>query len=106
MPAAAPLLTDDLVIAARDRAREPELPEATVARALSTPISPRLARYDVIVVGAGIIGGESLADACPFGHVRDDHLEQIVVGAADMRRLDDLRQRVDQHAIEAGLDAA
>jgi GT2 family glycosyltransferase len=49
-PAAAPLLTDDLVIAARDRAREPELPEATLARALSTPISPRLARYDVIVV--------------------------------------------------------
>ena len=49
-PAAAPLLTDDLVIAARDRAREPELPEATLARALSTPIAPRLARYDVILV--------------------------------------------------------
>src|SRR5215211_7342308 len=49
-PIAAPLLTDDLVIAARDRAREPELPEATLARALGTPISPRLARYDVIVV--------------------------------------------------------
>jgi GT2 family glycosyltransferase len=46
----APLLTDDLVIAARDRAREPELPEATVKRALSTPISPRLARYDLIIV--------------------------------------------------------
>ena len=45
-----PLLTDDLVIAARDRAREPELPEATLERALSTPISPRLARYDVIIV--------------------------------------------------------
>ena len=45
-----PLLTHDLVIAARDRAREPELPEATLARALSTPISPRLARYDVIIV--------------------------------------------------------
>ena len=51
-PVVAPLLTDDLVIAARDRAREPELPEATLARALSTPISPRLARYDVIVVTA------------------------------------------------------
>src|SRR5215216_6378833 len=48
-----PLLTSDLVIAARDRAREPELPEATLARALSTPISPRLARYDVIVVSSG-----------------------------------------------------
>src|SRR5215218_662440 len=52
-PIAAPLLTDDLVIAARDRAREPELPEATLARALSTPISPRLALYDVIVVSSG-----------------------------------------------------
>jgi hypothetical protein len=33
---AAPLLTDDLIVAARDRAREPELPEGTLARALST----------------------------------------------------------------------
>ena len=49
-PEVTPLLTDDLVIAARDRAREPELPEATVERALSTPISPRLARYDLIIV--------------------------------------------------------
>ena len=40
-PAAPPLLTDDLVIAARDRAREPELPEATLVRALSTPIVSR-----------------------------------------------------------------
>jgi GT2 family glycosyltransferase len=45
-----PLLTRDLVIAARDRAREPELPQATLAHTLSTPISPRLARYDVIIV--------------------------------------------------------
>ncbi len=45
-----PLLTDDLVIAARARAREPELPEATVAHALATPISAQLARYDVIVM--------------------------------------------------------
>jgi GT2 family glycosyltransferase len=49
-PAVTPLLTHDLVIAARDRAREPELPEATLQRALSTPISPRLARYDVIIL--------------------------------------------------------
>ena len=49
-PAARPLLTEDLVIAARDRAREPELPEATLARALSTPIAPGLARYDVLLV--------------------------------------------------------
>ncbi|MBW3632376.1 MAG: glycosyltransferase family 2 protein [Chloroflexi bacterium] len=56
--AATPLLTDDLVIAARDRAREPELPEATVARALSTPTSPRLARYDVIIVSDGLGDGE------------------------------------------------
>jgi GT2 family glycosyltransferase len=48
-----PLFTRDLVIAARDRAREPELPEATLARALSTPIAPRLAQYDVIIVSSG-----------------------------------------------------
>ena len=45
-----PLLQPDLVIAARDRAREPELPEATVARALAAPITPHLAKYDVIVL--------------------------------------------------------
>jgi len=49
------------VIAARDRAREPELPEATVARALSTPIAPRLARYDVILVSNG--SGDEERDA-------------------------------------------
>jgi GT2 family glycosyltransferase len=48
-----PILTDDLVIAARDRAREPELPEATLARALATPITPKLARYDVIIISDG-----------------------------------------------------
>jgi GT2 family glycosyltransferase len=48
--AVTPLLSGDLVIAARDRAREPELPEATLERALSTPIAPRPARYDVIIV--------------------------------------------------------
>lgn len=46
----ATLLTDELVIAARDRAREPELPAATEARALATPVSSRLARYDVIIL--------------------------------------------------------
>ncbi len=45
-----PLLTPELVIAARDRPREPELPEATVERALATPITPRMARYDVIML--------------------------------------------------------
>jgi GT2 family glycosyltransferase len=49
-PEVSSLLTDDLVIAARDRAREPELPAATVERALSTPISPNLARYDLVIV--------------------------------------------------------
>src|SRR6187402_166105 len=65
-PSAAPLLTDDLVIAARDRAREPELPEATLARALSTPISPRLARYDVIVVSDSSHGERATRIAAEF----------------------------------------
>jgi hypothetical protein len=46
------------MIAARDRTREPELPEATLARALSTPLAPRLARYDVIVVSNGAAAQE------------------------------------------------
>jgi GT2 family glycosyltransferase len=50
-PPPTPLLTPDLVIAARDRAREPELPAATEARALATPVNSRLARYDVIILG-------------------------------------------------------
>jgi GT2 family glycosyltransferase len=53
-PSETPLLTSDLIIAARDRAREPELPESTLERALSTPMSPRLARYDVIVMSSGL----------------------------------------------------
>jgi GT2 family glycosyltransferase len=43
-------LSDELVIAARDRAREPELPAATVERALATPIRPRPAPYDVVIL--------------------------------------------------------
>lgn len=49
-----PLLYDNLVIAARDRAREPELPAATEQHVLATPIASRLATYDVIVLGAGL----------------------------------------------------
>lgn len=47
---ATPLLSDDLVIASRARAREPELPEATVAHALATPVASRPARYDVLIL--------------------------------------------------------
>jgi GT2 family glycosyltransferase len=46
----APVLRADLVIAARDRAREPELAAATVAHVMATPVSPRPARYDVVIV--------------------------------------------------------
>ncbi|MCA9864063.1 MAG: glycosyltransferase [Thermomicrobiales bacterium] len=49
-----PLLYDSLVIAARDRAREPELPAATEQHVLATPVSSRLAAYDVVVLGAGL----------------------------------------------------
>jgi GT2 family glycosyltransferase len=45
-----PLLTDDLVIAARERAREPELPTATEQHALATPVTPRLAKYDLVIL--------------------------------------------------------
>lgn len=49
-----PLLYDGLVIAARDRAREPELPAETERHVVATPITPKLATYDVIVLGAGL----------------------------------------------------
>jgi GT2 family glycosyltransferase len=49
-----PLLYDSLVIAARDRAREPELPAETERHVLATPVVPKLANYDVIVLGAGL----------------------------------------------------
>lgn len=49
-----PLLYDTLVIAARDRAREPELPADTERHILATPVTPMLATYDVIVLGAGL----------------------------------------------------
>src|SRR5215208_1957304 len=70
-PTATPLLTDDLVIAARDRAREPELPEATLARALGTSISPRLARYDVIVVSNSLDDERATRIAAEFA--RHEH---------------------------------
>lgn len=41
-------LRDDLVIVARQRAGDPELPPATVEAALAGTIAPRLARHDVI----------------------------------------------------------
>ncbi len=45
---AAPLLSDDLVIVARQRAGDPELPAATVEAALTATRAPALALYDVI----------------------------------------------------------
>ena len=45
-----PLLTPDLVIVARERAREPELPEATVEIALRATLPTKQAGYDLVVV--------------------------------------------------------
>jgi GT2 family glycosyltransferase len=68
----APLLSDDLVIASRARAREPELPEVTVAHALATPISARPARYDLILLpGAADDTGSAHRIAVEFA--RRDH---------------------------------
>jgi GT2 family glycosyltransferase len=83
-PAVTPLLTHDLVIAARDRAREPELPEATVERALSTPISPRLARYDVIIVSDA--PGDDRATRIATEFARHEH-RVFHIGEHDPRRL-------------------
>jgi GT2 family glycosyltransferase len=122
-PAAHPLLTGDLVIAARDRAREPELPEATLARALATPVAPRLARYDVVVVSDSSdderatriaaefarhehrvfhLGAHSTpqAPAAPTLHRIDAPATQSGDGFALLDTLSSLRQ---SHAIEAAV---
>src|SRR5215211_1188427 len=78
------LLSGDLVIAARDRAREPELPEATVERALSTPISPRLARYDVIIVSDA--PGDDRATRIAAEFARHEH-RVFHIGEHDPRQL-------------------
>ncbi|HEX2282667.1 MAG TPA: glycosyltransferase family 2 protein [Thermomicrobiales bacterium] len=83
-PTVTPLLTDDLVIAARDRAREPELPEATLERALSTPISPRLARYDLIIVSDAAGDDRETRIAAEFA--RHEH-RVFHIGKHDHRRL-------------------
>ncbi|MFM9105948.1 MAG: glycosyltransferase family 2 protein [Chloroflexota bacterium] len=51
-PAGPPVLTPDLVIAARQRAREPELPQATVEHALAASMPDMAARYDLIVLAS------------------------------------------------------
>lgn len=45
-------LRDDLIIASRTRAREPELPASTIEEALAAPIPTERARYDVVWLGA------------------------------------------------------
>jgi GT2 family glycosyltransferase len=97
------LLTDDLVIAARDRAREPELPEATVKRALSTPILPRLARYDVIIVSDSPQEESETRIAAEFarhGHRvfhLGEHSERQPAGAPTLHRIALPRARSRDH---------
>ena len=80
-PPPPPLLVPELVIAARDRAREPELPAATVERALSTPLFPRLARYDVVVLSPSGVSPE--ADRRLMAEfARHEHRVFVLRGAA------------------------
>ncbi len=79
-PPARPLFSDDLVIAARDRAREPELPAATEAHVLATPIAPRLARYDVVILSLGASQERESRIAAEFA--RHEHRVFLVGGAA------------------------
>jgi len=60
----APLLTDDLVIAAAERRGEPALPEATVEAALTLALPTETARFDLIRLPA------------PPARVPDDALEE------------------------------
>jgi GT2 family glycosyltransferase len=73
-----PLLTPDLIIAARDRAREPELPAETERHANETPVNSTLARYDLIVIGSGELGPDFERIAAEFA--RHEH-RVFLVGA-------------------------
>jgi len=74
-----PLLTGDLVIAARDRAREPELPAATEERARTTPVTSRLARYDLLIL-AGHGSALEREDRIAAEFARHEHRVFIVGG--------------------------
>ena len=68
-PPAPPLLRDDLLIAARQRNREPELPAATVEAALAAPIPSEVARYDLIrLPGDGADAARLLGEFARRGH--------------------------------------
>jgi len=71
-PAPSPLLTPELVIAARDRPREPELPSETLERALVTAIAPRLARYDVIILD-GFSADPEVATRIAVEYAKHEH---------------------------------
>lgn len=71
-PAPPPLLTSDLVIAARDRAREPELPQETLERAGAGPIAPRVARYDVVILD-GFSADPELATRLAVEYAKHEH---------------------------------
>jgi GT2 family glycosyltransferase len=62
------LLRDDLVIAARQRAGDPELPAATAAAAQTAPISPERARYDVIELPGPTDPARLAPDFARHGH--------------------------------------
>ena len=83
--APAPLLTGDLVIAARDRAREPELPAATEAHALATPVTSRLARYDLIII-PGEQGESERESRIAAEFARHEHRVFIVGGRRQDQR--------------------
>lgn len=83
-----PLLTGDLVIAARDRAREPELPAATEERARTTSVTSRLARYDLLILaGSGPILERETRIAAEFA--RHEHRVFIVGGEPPPEALPD-----------------
>jgi GT2 family glycosyltransferase len=81
---AVPLLTDDLVIAATDRQREPELPAATVREALVAPLPTEVARYDLILLPAEERAGDAdWASALAAGFARAGHRVFRLVSGAD-----------------------
>lgn len=68
-----PMLSPDLVIVARDRNRDPELPAATAERALSGALPGRFARYDLVVLPPADGAAVTIARGLALEFARHDH---------------------------------
>ncbi|MCC6312614.1 MAG: glycosyltransferase family 2 protein [Thermomicrobiales bacterium] len=67
------MLVDDLTIAVRDRAREPELPAATIEHALHAALPERFARYALVMLPPKTPESATTARALAVEFARHEH---------------------------------